>query len=316
MYKIKETAKLNISKNLERKIDYLHSRLPGLEWSGALLVKITGKLTDIKNLKVIAEDFLLCDVGEAAFTTFKLSEHLDLIQDTFPQIDPLGSNLNLWDGVKNTNGYKLALIHTHHNMNVYFSQTDLKELEENTDIHGFYVSLIVGTNKKYVAKGSIKSETEIIKNVKSSYLNTSFKTVEKEKCIITFDFSVENPHRAVDLVLDARIAELEAANIKKTANKNYSYRQPQFNHNFPAKTYSQNPSLKPGKIRNKAERHINKNLDPAHFEVFEDDFMGTVYRSKFSPNSYYDQSGASLTVEERNFFLERQNDKQFSHHGK
>ena len=50
--------------------------------------------------------------------------------------------------------------HSHHNMQAYFSTTDMKELEDNAEAYYFYISLVVNTSAKYACKIIFPSNSE------------------------------------------------------------------------------------------------------------------------------------------------------------
>src|SRR5574344_988538 len=70
LVKIDTKFKLTVTKNLEKKIRYLCSKLPNNEYSGTLFYQVKGSFEN-KNLHIICKDFYLQDVGEATFTEFQ-----------------------------------------------------------------------------------------------------------------------------------------------------------------------------------------------------------------------------------------------------
>src|SRR5690606_24878523 len=53
------------------------------------------------------------------------------------------------------------LIHSHNNMKVFFSVTDMAELDDNSPSHNFYLSLIVNNVMDFMAKISFIATAEI-----------------------------------------------------------------------------------------------------------------------------------------------------------
>lgn len=70
LVKRQESFDIIITEELEKKIRFLCNKLPGNEYSGTLFYTIEGSFKD-NNLKIIAKDFFLQDVGEPAYTEFK-----------------------------------------------------------------------------------------------------------------------------------------------------------------------------------------------------------------------------------------------------
>lgn len=58
-------------------VDYLHTEYPNLEWSGALLYKYEGNLSDPDNMEFSVEDFFLCDLGTSGATGWAPEDHIE-----------------------------------------------------------------------------------------------------------------------------------------------------------------------------------------------------------------------------------------------
>lgn len=150
---------LLVTEELQKQINYLHSK-HNVEWSGFLLynfkVKDSVKEEDIRGdilsnpkiYEIIAEDFLLCDIGTSGYTNFDPGEHYE---DLLAYLTSIG---------KSVEDYKVGLLHTHHSMKAFFSGTDLDELVDNTKFHAAYLSLIVNKEKEYVAKLAFPAKQE------------------------------------------------------------------------------------------------------------------------------------------------------------
>lgn len=126
-------------------IKYLCSRIHTVEWSGVLFYKVEGTIKDPSNMKITLVDILPMDKGSTATTSFNMdSRYDDYLMEEHPEYLE--------------NGYQTALIHSHHNMEVYFSSTDDEELIDNTKTHNYYLSLIVNNNMDFVAKVAFRGE--------------------------------------------------------------------------------------------------------------------------------------------------------------
>lgn len=232
--KLKVKPKLFLSEDLLRSIKFLHKNISNLEWSGMLLCRLEGSLKDLNNLEVYAENVYPCNIGSASFTTYSHADHIDDVETLFPEYSLISDER--WDGENCTSGYKLMQIHTHHNMEAFFSGTDMQDLYDNTSAHGFYISLIVNYKGNYVCKGSFmaKSKTNTILDL-SDY-NFTMKFKEEEENLVTFDFDIqdevndwmENQLEALFLKKEAEEAREAIYNKKKsfTAGKNYMNQDP------------------------------------------------------------------------------------------
>jgi hypothetical protein len=139
-----EKGKLIISKELQAEIMYLHSKISDVEWSGVLLFKvISGGIDDIENLVIKAHHVFPQDVGTSGYTEYKFDE------DT----------IDMYDEIPGAEDMKIGHIHSHHNMQTFFSATDTSELEDNAPNHNYYLSLIVNHKSQPCAKIAFISES-------------------------------------------------------------------------------------------------------------------------------------------------------------
>lgn len=155
---LKGEPTLLISSQLKDQIDYLHKKVGKKEWSGNLIYKIVeGDITEPDTLVMQAVGIYLMDVGTAGGTDFEMEEEDTIdMYDKFPEL------------IESDEDYRIGLIHTHHNMNIYFSGVDNSELEDNARNYSPYLSLIVGFSKDYKARTAFVTEI-------STKSQTSFK---------------------------------------------------------------------------------------------------------------------------------------------
>lgn len=139
--------KLIIKDSLEDKIRFMCNELPSTEWSGSLFYRAEGSLAK-KNLKLIAEDFCLLDVGSSGYTEFTES----------PEIIGYMAEHDLVDCY-------IGLIHSHHTMKAFFSGTDNSTLRDLGKDMNHFVSLIVNNVGQYVAKMTTNVTSEIVETI-------------------------------------------------------------------------------------------------------------------------------------------------------
>ena len=139
-----------VTERLKKQIDWLHEKCGATEWSGELITSETNTINDLDNWTITCEDIFLVDVGTAAYTSyevdkggFKSADIIDLY-DSYP---------GLLDGTK-----KAQHIHTHHNMQAFFSGTDWSQLEDRGVLSNYFMMLIVNFKGEYVAKVAFKAE--------------------------------------------------------------------------------------------------------------------------------------------------------------
>lgn len=181
---------LKISKELASTISHLHSKIGALEWSGILYYTIdSGNKEDWGTLELTAHKICLMNVGTAIYTAF---EYDALIMSDFLDANPEVLEQDM----------RMGLIHTHHNMSAFFSDTDTDELKDNAEQYDFYLSLVVNFNGKYCAKlATACNEIEI-----PIVYNNGMTRVKKIKDILTIDCTIEIENHVDDLILQQLFA--------------------------------------------------------------------------------------------------------------
>ena len=208
--------KMFLSNNFVRNVKTLHEHIGKTEWSGFLLCKIDGSIEDLDNLQVIVENVYPCNIGTAAFTSYAHADHMDSLEELFPEYGLFAENR--WNGKEVKSGYKIQQIHTHHNMNTFFSGTDMQDLHDNTENFGFYISLIVNFQGNYKAKGSFMSKVKTNTTLSLTDFPVNLKLKEEKEALIIVDFDIDN--QEPQWLLD-RISELDAINkARKVAQTN------------------------------------------------------------------------------------------------
>ena len=147
-------------------------KFPQKEWSGLLFFSHTGDLKDISTLAIKCEELLLLDIGTGAYTEYDIDEEVGFYLFDNPHLTQ----------------YNIGHIHSHHNMQAFFSATDNSELQESTNENRspFFLSLIVANSGLYQAaigiKANIQTKSHItFKNVNDEEI--SF-IQEKNECVI------------------------------------------------------------------------------------------------------------------------------------
>lgn len=126
--------KMIITKELERKIRFICSKVSQVEWSGVLYYTHTGNFED-GSLTIIAKDLLVLDIGNGSSTNFNYDN---------PDICTYMIDNDLLD-------CDSGLIHSHCTFDTFFSGTDQNTLlQEGTD-RNIFVSLIVNNAGTYTA---------------------------------------------------------------------------------------------------------------------------------------------------------------------
>lgn len=187
-------------------IQLLCKEISKVEWSGVLFYSIEGSIKDPQNMVLTLEEIFLMDKGTKAYTEYSFDESV---------IEHMMENEHLED-------CKIAHIHSHNSMDVFFSGTDMSELEDNAPNHNIYLSLIVNNYMDFIAKVCFVAETEESKvfdfiakdetGVKYVYASESYNVTDRK--LIIYDCEIETPHVALP-VEDKFRSRLDAI-IKKS----------------------------------------------------------------------------------------------------
>ena len=194
-----------VTEKVENKIRYICQQLPTVEWSGVLFYTTQGSFKD-DNLKIICQDIYLMDVGSAAYTEFNMSPEV---------ISYMTENPELLD-------YQSGLIHSHNQMDTFFSGTDVATLKEEGTDRNHFVSLIVNNEGTYTA--AITRKISITRNVDEEIQYDSFngEKVTENSSYVEEDSEFEyfplkitiEGEKEENKILKARLEE-----IKKNKNK-------------------------------------------------------------------------------------------------
>src|SRR5690606_27372025 len=141
--------KVLMSQNILNKIKYLCRAIPKVEWSGVLFYSVEGSIKDPENFVITLEDILPMDKGTSAYTEYTFDERIVEYMMADDKRDD----------------WKMGHIHSHNTMPVFFSGTDISELEDNCVNHNYYLSLIVNNFMDFTAKvaflASLNEEVDI-----------------------------------------------------------------------------------------------------------------------------------------------------------
>lgn len=205
-------GKITISKELMSQISAIHYLYPGKEWSGVLVYSVDkGNPYDEEDFECTAQGVYLLDLGSPAYTEYDLGEDIIDVNTAYPKIM--------------TDDWKTGHLHTHHDMNAYFSGTDTDELKDNVGNYDFYMSLIVNYKEggSYVCKAAYMAEVES----KIQYTNRKGKnaiiTTQTEEVMMTvkMDIVIQSDTHIIEQYNALKKKNAEAS--KKSAYKGNSY---------------------------------------------------------------------------------------------
>lgn len=238
---MKQKVKLKLSDRILKQIKYLTTEINTIEWSGILLYRIeSGDIGDIKNFVMVAEYIYPMDIGTGGATEYKFSVDLMDMYDVIPGSDPMDDSDLI-----------IGHVHSHHNMQTFFSSTDMTELMDNSVNHNYYLSLIVNNKMEPNAKLATVGKREEVGNVKNYIKNKigNFLCLETKKdsvkeIVYIFDVDIENVKDEIktDQYLIDRLNVLKEKKEKSVASSNYVFENDYYgNNNFSNVEYT-NPS--------------------------------------------------------------------------
>jgi len=209
------------------KIQFLCSKIKRQEWSGILLYTVQGSMKAKKGVTLICQDIILMDKGSAGYTEFDWDE----IFVNYKMDNP------------HAMGWSAGQIHSHNTMSVFFSPTDMSELNDNCPNHNIYLSLIVNNYmemeakvaytaepKKFICKDETGKDYELALSTSSitPFMFVHECDIKAEARVVAVEDSFEARYKEIEDKYEAakKKKEAEEAEKKKTqalAQKSYSH---------------------------------------------------------------------------------------------
>ena len=185
------TPTVIITERLQKQIDFLHHKCGAREWSGELIVREEGSISEMSKWRIYCEDIFLADVGSAGYTEYTVDSGGFKAVDIFEMYDRFPE---LLEGKK-----KNMHIHTHHTMDTFFSSVDWDNLQERAIASNYTLMLITNIAGKYIAKVAFRGKIENTSKKQITFLNNEDKippisitgTVEPEESLIVMDCNIE-----------------------------------------------------------------------------------------------------------------------------
>lgn len=132
---------VNCTKKFNEQVSYLCEKISNVEWSGILFYSVVGIFPDITiNLECVFP----MHKGTSGATEYVFNEEVVNFMMENPE----------------TMDYKIGHIHSHNNMAVFFSGTDISEMEDNVINHVYYLSVIVNNRKEISGRVAILSKVD------------------------------------------------------------------------------------------------------------------------------------------------------------
>lgn len=153
---IQKPFSLIIEKQAQDKIEFICRKIHKDEWSGPIFYKEEGSFAE-NNLVIRVVDLFLMDIGVATYTEY--SDSPDIISYMIEK--------DLLDT-------RIGLVHSHNNMETFFSGTDTATLKQEAMNHDHFVSLIVNNRGTYSAAVTTVFNSKFKEKVEEEYSYNTF----------------------------------------------------------------------------------------------------------------------------------------------
>lgn len=218
-----------MSKDILNKIVYLCQLIPEVEWSGILLYTVQGSIKKPNEMRVILKEIIPMNKHSKGYTEYRFNEvSRDLSSIDDKMIDYFNERPEALE-----ENWQVGLIHSHNTMPVFFSDTDMSELNDNAGSHNYYLSFIVNNKLDFLAKIASVAETENV--VKGEYFANS-ENGEKylvgtkeikvsDKILMIWDCEIEYPKhelRIEDSIFVNNVDDIINKASKAITNKIYN----------------------------------------------------------------------------------------------
>ena len=193
---LQHQIKVNITENFLNKVKFYCKKINEVEWSGMVFYNIEGSIRKAESVIITPVDIMLKDIGKHSTTGYEYDEDcIAFVEDN-----------NLLDA-------KHGMIHSHHSMKVFFSNTDDDELHDNVANHNLYFSLIVNNYMEMDARLVFLGEPFAFNCPDENGLQYELEVSSLPKVMLIHKCDIVKP------VEDIPVTEAMVANLQKISKK-------------------------------------------------------------------------------------------------
>ena len=199
--------------------------MPNNEWSGPLMYEVIGNFETGK-FHCNVKDIFPMAKGSGAATEYEFDKEFIKYRMNNPK----------------SLDWEVGNCHSHNNMGTFFSGTDTNDLQENSESHNYYLSLIVNNSLDTCAKISFIGEQETKQDTLRTFFGDNgkvyrfkIKDTKKEKVLFVYNCKVELDYSIkVDNDFAARTEEIikNYAEASKVVANNYKSFVPTSNRRY------------------------------------------------------------------------------------
>lgn len=198
------------------KITYLCRQIDEVEWSGVLFYSVKGSIQQFDKVELTVEDIYPMNKGTKTFTGYDLDE--DLID--FRMSNPKSL------------AWKIGMIHSHNTMKSYFSGTDMDELDDNSEHHNYYLSLIVNNYGEMVAKVALRGTEKGYECKDENGEDWRLNMTKPTPKLITFDCDIKQSYKPINVEKEFESRVSTIITKSDVAAKKFKQHAQNFNKNF------------------------------------------------------------------------------------
>lgn len=245
---------ITVGKEFEKNFRYLMSMIDHVEWGGLVLFDINGTFAD-KVIKIKLIDFALLDIGTVATTINDYDENPEFVKRLMEYPNK---------------PYGLIHSHTH---DVYYSKTDLEEIEANERFYpDGYLSVVVNARGHILVRLNKEYSAEVTKHIK---FGTKKRTITRTYTDIFYVEKKININKSTSYITERlHIIGKE----KKAAQKALDAHK--------GKTYS-NTSMHMRYKNNKELKKMHKAIEQSGEYNYEDDEADRAYEEYNARHEHY-----------------------------
>lgn len=237
------------------------------------MYSVKGSIKNFDTVEFTVEDIFPMDKGTTGATGYELGD--EIIEYRMSNPERLG--------------WKIGMIHSHHNMRSYFSGVDDSELSDNTEFHNYYLSLIVNNQGDMVAKVAFRGDIKVYECKDEDGKTWNLRLQRQKQIMFTFDCEIHTPKIYTKVPED--FAERTAEIIKESDNKLKTYQKAAAQHTKYPK-WKDNRNL-PAKLRK------HKWFQEDREESFDEQMMEMEEYNKSFSNPPHKKNKKDMSEDER-----------------
>ena len=171
------------------------------------MYSVEGTIEEFDKIVLTVQDIYPMDKGSKTYTEYE------------PDEDFIGYRMSNPQSLK----WKMGHIHSHNTMKTFFSGTDMSELNDNSEFHNYYLSLIVNNCGEMTAKVAFRGSMNGFTCKNESGGEWILNLTNDREILFTFDCDIrpEKPETVVEESFADRVAHI----IKKAASKVKVYKK-------------------------------------------------------------------------------------------